>query len=219
MIEVVNAANSKDVLLALLRVLLSGFSDSDKDRKASEREKRKNTTIAHCSHLVDALFEHLLKLEESCHHDRNDFSKTLVAVVRTIGVFAEVTPLDVLRHINTLLPYIKADNGVSNAVECDIVSEVCDTIYACSAVMTTMEYREICDASVADDLLRITYHFGNSALSSSIRTLSFLAQHSEATDYCVFSKQLMKVAGTFYGYLVKNLNLTNNFTEVHVRFE
>ena len=219
MIEVVNAANSKDVLLALLRVLLSGFSDSDKDRKASEREKRKNTTIAHCSHLVDALFEHLLKLEESCHHDQNDFSKTLVAVVRTIGVFAEVTPLDVLRHINTLLPYIKADNGVSNAVECDIVSEVCDIIYACSAVMTTMEYREICDASVADDLLRITYHFGNSALSSSIRTLSFLAQHTEATDYCVFSKQLMKVAGTFYGYLFKNLNITNNFNEVHVSFE
>lgn len=211
MIEVVAAANSKDVLSSLLRDLLFGLADSDKDRKASEREKRKQNAIAHCSHLVDALFEHLLSLEETRSGDQDAFAHSLVAMIRTIGVFAEVAPTDVLRHIQTLLPYLKADNGVTNSIECDIVSEVCDTVYACSSIMSFMEYREMCESSVANDLIRITYRFGSSALSSSIRALSGLANHPEATEDSVFAKQLTKVAITFYGYLLKNLTLTNDF--------
>jgi cohesin loading factor subunit SCC2 len=215
MIEVVAAANSKDVLLSLLRDLLFGLTDSDKDRKASEREKRKQNAIAHCSHLVDALFEHLLSLEETRSGDQGVFTQTLVAMLRTIGVFAEVTPTYVLRHIQTLLPYLKADNGVTNSVECDIVSEVCDTVYACSSVMPFMEYRELCEASIAHDFISITYRFGSSALSSSIRALSGLANHPEATVDSVFAKQLKKVATTFYGYLLKNLTLMKDVVPVN----
>ena len=216
MVEVVSAAKSKDILSSLLHNLLFGLSDADKDRKASDREKRKKMATNHCSHLVDALFEYLLTLEECRSEDQGAFAQTLIALLRTIGVLAEVAPLDVLRHINTLLPYLKADNGVSDAVECDIVSEVCDTIFTCSSVLRAMEYREISMTSMANDFLSIIYRFGSTALNSSIKALSGLAHHAEATEDGVFVKQLLNVATTFYGYLVKTMDVTNNFAEVNV---
>lgn len=216
MVEVVSAAKSKDILSSLLHSLLFGLSDADKDRKVSEREKRKTMAINHCSHLVDALFEMLLTLEEYRSEDQGTFAQTLLALLRTISVLAEVAPLDVLRHISTFLPYLKADNSVTDAVECDIVSEVCDTIFTCSSVLSAIDYHEISRTSMANDFLCIIYRFGSTALNSSIKALSGLAHHTEATEGGVFVKQLLNVASTFYRYLVKTMDITNNFAEVNV---
>ena len=72
MVEVVRAAGSKDALTSLLKQLMCGLSDADKDRKVSERRKRNVALHAHCSVLVDALIEQLLVLEENrASHGKN----------------------------------------------------------------------------------------------------------------------------------------------------
>lgn len=214
MVEVVLSAGSKDMLTALLRDLLSGFSDTDKDRKASDRKKRRRSSSSHCAHLVDALIEHLLTLEEK-RGDVEVFGKKLVATIRTIGAIAEVSPHEVLRHVDTLLPYLKADNRISVSLECDVVSEVCDILYRACRIMSQGEVMQLAKGSLCDDVMRITYRFGSGALASAVRTLCELGNHAALGGDNAFRQKAMKLTTTFYGYLRKNANMTGDFSKTN----
>lgn len=215
MIEVVLSAGSKDVLTALLRDLLSGFSDADKDRRTSDRKKRKRNTSSHCAHLADALVEHLLTLEDNRGKDAIVFGKKLVANIRTISAIAEVSPQEVLRHVDTLLPYLKADNGIAMSLECDVVSEVCDIVYRVTRMMLQSQVVLLAKGPLSDDLVRITYRFGSSALASAVRTLCELGSHPALTKENAFRAKAMKLANTFYGYLFKSVNMTADFSKTN----
>ena len=200
MVEVVKAANTGDNLRSLLRELLSGVADADKDRKASERRKRKVIAQGHCAMLVDSLFEILLSVEEK------KSKLGLVSTIRTIRVFTDVSSPVVLRHLDTLLPYLKADNGVTLEEDAAIVGAICDILTRLSLVFDAELVENLGAGSLGDDLERITYKFGPSALSSAVRALCSLAHHKDAGEESPFRKKLLKLAKTFYNLLLKYLD-------------
>jgi cohesin loading factor subunit SCC2 len=206
MVEVVKAANTGDNLTSLLRELLSGVADADKDRKASERRKRKVIAQSHCAMLVDSLFEILLSVEERKSKLAENFGRELVSTIRTIRVFTDVSPPVVLRHLDTLLPYLKADNGVTSEQDAAIVGAICDILTRLSLVFDAELVKKLGTGSLGDDLERITYKFGRSALSSAVRALCSLAHHKDAGEESPFRKKLLKLATTFYNLLLKYLD-------------
>ena len=114
MVEVVKAAGTHEHLTILFRELLAGISDADKDRKASERKKQQKIAQGHSSMLVDAIVKILLTAEEkrSKSSSLSGFSSELVAITRMINVFSQVSPANLLKHVDTFLPYLKADNSL-----------------------------------------------------------------------------------------------------------
>ena len=217
MVDVVLAADSNDMLTALLKDLLSGFSDADRDRKASDRKKRKRSSSSHCGCLVDALVEHLLTLEENRGKDVECFGRKLVATIRTIGAIAQIAPNEVRRHVDTLLPYLKADNGIPTFQECNVVSEVCDIIYRGCRVMSKGEIKQLTKDSIGGDLVGVTYRLGSSALASAVRTLCELGSHPGLSENNPFRQQAAKLATTFYGYLHKSVILIEDFSKADKR--
>lgn len=215
MVEVVMAAESKEVLTALLKELMCEFSDSDKDRKASERQKRTIALRSQCAYLVDALMEQLLVLEENRTSLGNSFGKKIVALFRAIAVFGEIAPAEVLRHLDTITPYLKADNSVTHEQESQIVSEICELIFRLAPIMSSRDMLRLTDGAVIDDLVRVTYRFGSRPLSDAMRALAGLAKHTSATDG-VISKKLMKLVCTFYSHLLKNKQSELDFSKADV---
>jgi cohesin loading factor subunit SCC2 len=206
MVDVVKAANTGENLTSLLRELLSGVADADKNRKASERRQRKVIAQSHCAMLVDSLFEILLSVEERKSKLVENFGRELVSTIRTIRVFTDVSPPVVLRHLDTLLPYLKADNGVPLEEDAAIVGAICDILTRLSLIFDAELVEKLGTGSLGDDLERITYKFGPSALSSAVRALCSLAHHKDAGEESPFRKKLLKLATTFYSFLLKYLD-------------
>ena len=112
MVEVVKTANTEHDLTILFRELLSDTPDSDKTKKSSARKKRNGLAKNQIAMLVDCLFEKLLAVEEDNEKSTTEKGGDLISIFRTLKVFTDVSPLDVLRHLDTLLPYLKIDNGL-----------------------------------------------------------------------------------------------------------
>ena len=203
MVEVVKAAKSSENLTTLFRELLAGVSDTDKDRKASERQKRQQIAQDHCKMLVDALFEYLLSVEDKRQDLGGRVGEELVATIRTIGVFASVAPAVVLPHLDTLLPYLKGDNDVSQEDEPAIVMSSCDTLYRLSSVFDDEAVRQVSEGSVADDLVKIAYNYGMTVLGSAVRALCSLAHHPSSGEGSPFRNNLMKLANKCFNVLVR----------------
>jgi hypothetical protein len=204
MVEVVKAADTGENLTALFRELLSGVSDADKDRKSSERRKRQVLAQNHCAMLVDALFEILLSVEEKRSRVTSGVGQELVAILRTVRVFTDVSPVNVLKHLDTLLPYLQADNGLRVKEEAVIVGSLCDALSRLATVFEKEDVERLGTLSLADDLVKITYKFGREALSSAVRALCSLAHHKGADEESPFRTKLLKLAQTFYEYLFKH---------------
>lgn len=203
MVEVVKQANTGENLTALFRELLSGVSDADKNRKSSERRKRKAAAKKQCSMLVDSLFEILLSVEEKRAENPTSFVKEIVAIMRTIRVFTAVSPLAVLEHLDTLLPYFKADNDFRDADEEVILSSLCDSLSKMATVFQKEDIERLGTLSLADDLVAITLRYGPEALSSAVRALCSLAHHQFADERSPFRTKLLGLAQLFYKYLFK----------------
>lgn len=203
MVEVVKAAKSSDNLTTLFRELLAGVSDTDKDRKASERLKRQQIAQDHCQMLVDALFEHLLFVEDRRKELGDKVGEELVATIQTIGVFAYVAPPVVLPHLDTLLPYLKGDNDVSMVDESVIVMSSCDTLYRLTAVFDDQAIRKVSEGSLADDLVKIAYSYGMVVLGSAARALCSLAHHPSVDEGSPFRRKLMKLANKCFNVLAR----------------
>jgi len=202
MVEVVKAADTGENLTLLFRELLSGASDADKTQR--QRKKRKGLAQGHFSMLVDALFEILLSVEE--HRDRfsSGVGKELVAIMRTIEVFADVSPPDVLKHLDTLMPYLKADNGLRMTDEALIISSLCKALARLALIFDKNDVDKLKGLSFADDLIKITYRFGRESLSAAIQVLCAVANHHSTSDSSPFRTKLLKLAQTFFDYLLRH---------------
>jgi cohesin loading factor subunit SCC2 len=216
MVEVVKAADTGEHLTILFRDLLAGESDADKGRKTSARRKRRTLAEGHCSMLVDAIFEILLRVEENRSNAQGATSKDVVAVIRTIGVFTNISPNDVHGHLDTLLPYLKADNGIPFNQEAVVVASLCDAVARVAPVLSKDELDELSTTSLAGDLVKITYKFGREALSSAVRALSALAYHRESSENSPYRANTLSLAKTFYGYLLKHRD-EEDFASMKVR--
>lgn len=215
MVEVVKTADSGEHLMILFRELLEGESDSEKGRKTSTRRKKRTLDDGHRSLLVDSLFEILLRVEENRAAGEGATANDVVAVMRTICVFTNISPADVHRHLDTLLPYLKADNGMAFDQEAVVVAASCDVVARVAPILSNDEVDELSTTSLATDLINITYRFGREALTSSIRALCALAHHS-VSEQSPFRSKILNVAKTFYGYLLKHRD-EEDFASMKVR--
>ena len=206
MVEVVRSGGSSANLEALLRTLLTASSDSN------ARKIWKPVDTSQCDKLVDSLFEHLLTIEEQNADRRSTLGKDLVAVLQTISIFSGSYPKSVYRHLSTILPFLKADNGVTMEDETLVVSAACDILSNVSTIFDRNDIERLSESSVAKDLQMITYKFGACALSAAVRALSCLAHHRHAVEAGGFAKKLLGMAQTFYSYLVKQ-RCTKDFSE------
>jgi cohesin loading factor subunit SCC2 len=170
--------------------------------------------------LVSALFEALVSLEERRSIKSQEYDgKNLAAALQTIEVFAKLAPSRIFPHVDVLLPYLKADNGVPMEDESIIVGAVCDILFRLvspiSVVRDQAVYQErysyfdplAISNTVANDLVQISYKFGASALNSAVRVLVMLANlhfHDEDNP-CV--KACLTLARTFYSYLYKKASI------------
>lgn len=189
--------------------------------------------------LVDSLFELLITIEERrpceasnlkiVHVAEQSVGQNIAATLQTIDIFARIAPMSILQHIDTLLPYLKADNGVSVEEESVIVCATCDILYRITTTLslstpandneTQQTKRSLLSAvagrlgsseAVANDIVQITYKFGSTTLNSAIRTLSVLASiHStdkKSPDYDTESSDFS--GGNVFGSKLLNLGRT-----------
>lgn len=129
----------QDWLVQMLRSMLHDGSDSTKLSSSSggattfsdrQIKLRRASARAHCQQLVDCLMELLLQAEEAMHRYRSSvdvntksdsgtsrsgrcLSDQIVAIFVTLSAFCEAHPPYVIRHLRTLLPYLKGDNHLS----------------------------------------------------------------------------------------------------------
>jgi cohesin loading factor subunit SCC2 len=215
MMEVVRAAGTGANLECLLKKLLSGGVGSDSERKQVERQKRQELGRKQCEQLVDSLFELLVVIDEQ-RNIREHVGKDIAATLTTIAVFANVAPLPTLKHLDTVLPYLKADNGVSKDDEVSIVCATCDVVFQISPVFDNRIITRLAGTSLAKDLSDVTYKFPPVALACAIRTFASLANHPiEGADESVFALKLLAVAQTFYGFAVKHSSI-KDFSSTNV---
>ena len=214
MVAAVKIAGTNENLGNFMRELLCNVNDSDKGKKAVERIRRQKVAEKQCFNLVDSLFELLLATEEK-RGRQNGSGADLVALIRTIGVFAEVSTGAVLRHLETILPYLKADNGLPAADESSVASAASDIVFRVSPMLDKTELERMSQGTVGEDLVKITYKHGSGALFSAVRALCALAHHPDAGEENSFGKKLMALATTFYAYLLKK-GESDDFSDARV---
>jgi len=216
MMEVVRAAGSSENLEILLAKLLHGTTDADKGRKKLERKKWEALARKHCDQIVKSLFELLISVEEQ-RGSRPHVGLDIAATLQTIGIFSELSSSSVLQNVQTLLPYLKADNNVPADEEASIVGAACDIIYRLANARGQETAEQIGTAVVADDLVRITYKFRTRILESAIRALSSIAlgQLKGGQGTSLFYTKLIGLVRTFYDFLYKKSSI-KDFSKVKV---
>ena len=212
MVEVVKVSGSNEVLSTLVKGLLFGFAEGDKDKKNVERKSRQEDARNQCNLLVKALIELLLSFEETRAHKEDD-GKELVAILATLGVFSQTYPELLVPHVDTLIPYLKGDNGAKR-YEAAVVSQVSSMISVVSAHFSSGELSRLTNGELPNDLVNICYKFPSDAVTSAVEALAKLANHPDATSDSIQAKKLFKLATQFYSYLVKTKDVTNDFSSM-----
>ena len=212
MVEVVKVSGSETYLTSLVRGLLFGFNEGDKDKKTAERKRRQEDSRNQCNSLVLALVELLLSFEETREHKEED-GKELVALLATLSVFSQAYPELLVPHIDTLVPYLKGDNGAKK-YEPFIVSTVSNIVSLSSSHFSSAELARLTGGGLPADLVNITYKFPPSAVSSAVEALAKLANHPDANAGSIQEKKLFTMAVQFYSYLLKNKDKTDDFAKL-----
>ena len=212
MVEVVRVSGSSEVLSTLVKGLLFGFAEGDKDKKNVERKKRHEDSHSQCNLLVKALIELLLSFEDTRDHKEDD-GKQLVAILATLGVFSQTFPELIVPHVDTLVPYLKGDNGVKR-YEAAVVSQVSSMISGASSHFSSGELSRLTSGELPNDLVNICYKFPSEAVTAAVEALAKLANHPDATSDSIQIKKLLKLATQFYSYLLKTKDVTNDFSSM-----
>jgi len=215
-VEVVKVSGSAEFLTSLVKGLLFGFNEGDKNKKNAERMRRQVDSRNQCNSLVLALVELLLSFEESRAHTEED-GKELVALLSTLSVFSQAYPELLVPHVDTLVPYLKGDNGAKK-YETLIVSTVSSIVSLSSGHFSSAELARLTRGELPTDLVNIAYKFPPSAVSSAVEALSNLANHPDASTGSIQEKKLFNMAVKFYTYLLKNKNKTKNFSTMKKAF-
>eukprot|EP00584_Thalassiosira_punctigera_P002031 CAMPEP_0172528242 /NCGR_PEP_ID=MMETSP1067-20121228/2692_1 /TAXON_ID=265564 ORGANISM="Thalassiosira punctigera, Strain Tpunct2005C2" /NCGR_SAMPLE_ID=MMETSP1067 /ASSEMBLY_ACC=CAM_ASM_000444 /LENGTH=1791 /DNA_ID=CAMNT_0013312123 /DNA_START=38 /DNA_END=5413 /DNA_ORIENTATION=+ len=212
MVEVVKVSGSPEFLTSLVKGLLFGFNEGDKNKKNAERKRRQVDSCNQCNSLVLALVELLLSFEEGRTHGEED-GKELVALLSTLSVFSQSYPELLVPHVDTLVPYLKGDNGAKK-YETVIVGTVSSIVSLSSSHFSSAELARLTGGELPSDLVNIAYKFPPSAVSSAVEALAKLANHPDASAGNVQEKKLFNMAVQFYSYLLKNKGKTKDFSKL-----
>jgi cohesin loading factor subunit SCC2 len=218
LMEVVRAGIAGNSLETVLIKLLKGESGclDTSGRKVSETAKGFELDGKQCSQIVDSLCELLVVIDEQRDirpHIGRDISSTL----KTLAMFSTISPNSLLKHFDSILPYLKADNGVSMDDESGIICALCDILYRLAPLLDHQIITGQTSMSIAKDLTKISYKFGPSVLISSIRAFSGLANQSSKIGQSIFAEKLLTLVKTFYGYAMKK-NDIDDFASTNVSF-
>ena len=202
MVEVVGCSNGKsDTLAKLVKELLFGFGEGQSKGGAAARKKRHEAAQSHCTKIVSALIELILTFEEErAELDKETAGKKLVALLATLEVFAESSPALLIEHIDTILPYLKGENGVSRDSEAAIAASVSKIISRCSQHLNTVDVERL-SGVIVEDLSKVINRLGSNAMSAAIEALSKLAAHPDAGT--LPETKLLALAKTFYAFLYR----------------
>lgn len=201
MVEVVKVSGSPEILTSLVKGLLFGFNEGDKDKKVAERKRRQEDARNQCSSLVSSVIELLLAFEENREQNGDD-GKELVALLSTLSVFSESYPELLVPHIDTLVPYLKGDNSAKK-YESSIVSTVSNIVSHVSSHFSRAELNRLMAGELSTDLVQITYKFPDRAVSAAVEALCALTNHPDASQGSIQEKKLLKLSTQFYSYLLK----------------
>ncbi len=204
---------SSEYLAALVKEMLFGSSEGDKGK--SESKNKQIATQNLCSSIVSYLFEELIRFEEKrASLSSNDSAgPRLVALLSTIGVYAESSPSLVLKHVDTLLPYLKADNNVNKESEAAIVFNLCKILTRLVGNLSESDIQRLGSSDLPTDLMKITYNFDSKPTSAAVELLAKFATHSSDEDG-PFMTTLMKLAKIFYKLLVTLKDKATNFAKM-----
>ena len=202
MVEVVGCSNGKsDTLAKLVKELLFGFGEGQSKGGAAARKKRHEAAQSHCTKIVSALIELILTFEEErAELDKETAGKKLVALLATLEVFAESSPALLIEHIDTILPYLKGENGVSRDSEAAIAASVSKIISRCSQHLNSVDVERL-SGVIVEDLSKVINRLGSNAMSAAIEALSKLAAHPDAGT--LPETKLLALAKTFYAFLYR----------------
>jgi cohesin loading factor subunit SCC2 len=215
MMEVVRAGGTNEHLEALLHKLLDAKKDGNEGQKKSLRRKGQARGGKQIENLVNSLFELLLAIEEQRTARGPCIGKDIAATLQVIVTFAEISPNMVLTHVDTLLPYLKVDNGVAQDESAAIVGAACDVLYQLASTLGKGAASLLSSKAVGHDLRQVTYCLSADASESAIRAWSTIIQNQEGCHESAFAKELFKVAHAFYSYLYKSNNISD-FSTVDV---
>eukprot|EP00559_Dactyliosolen_fragilissimus_P006500 CAMPEP_0184859868 /NCGR_PEP_ID=MMETSP0580-20130426/4833_1 /TAXON_ID=1118495 /ORGANISM="Dactyliosolen fragilissimus" /LENGTH=1965 /DNA_ID=CAMNT_0027356725 /DNA_START=12 /DNA_END=5909 /DNA_ORIENTATION=+ len=220
MVEIIRASKSSDILAVFVKDVLFGLVEGNKKSKAVERRRRQCLANKQCSNIITCLMEQLLSFEErrSTHSISSTHAGSqLNAIISTLGVFAAASPVLLLHDIETLLPYLKADNEVSRSDEGLITMNVCKILSHVSECFTSTHMLRIGQGDVSEDLKKITYNFGSATMSAAIEALSKLA--SKDDNESNLHVKLLSLAKSFYTYLAKMKDAYDDFSKSEVRIK
>jgi cohesin loading factor subunit SCC2 len=213
MVDVIAVSTDTGFLENMVKELFLICEDHE-DSKMIKCSENKAIADYYCSNLVAALFEELLQFEEQrCRNARRDGDSRLVSIMVTIGIFCEAVPGLLAPHIDTLLPYLKADNLLSLDDEAKILIIICRLIVKLvSSVLPLADVQRLVNGSVSDDLEKITHKFGSVASAAAVEALAVIASRTGSSGDQRAENNLMKLAATFYGYLYKVKDMTSDYS-------
>ena len=216
MMEVMQAGNVGSSLEAVLVKLLQGecCGVANIGRKQPETTKGFTTDGSECTDIVDSLCELLVVIDEQ-RDIRPNVGRDISATLKTLAMFATVSPVALLKHFDTILPYLKADNGVSLEDESVIICATCDILYRLAPVLDHQTMNRQTSISISKDMAKLSYKFGPAVLVSTIRAFSTLANQSSNLGHSAIADKLLSLAKTFYSYATKR-NDIDDFSTVNV---
>ncbi len=217
LVEVVSLLPSQQPLVKLVQEITSGQGDNSEGKKTSERKIDRNAAECYCASIVAFLIEELVAFEEKRGKDKlkkEIAGPRLVALFTTLHVFADAVPSLMLNHYDTLLHYLKADNGVEKKFESSIVLHVCKILCQVSNCLNENDFQFLGREDLSQDLVKVTYKFGRNTTAAAVETLTKLATHPHATRDSPLMKKMLELAQTFYSLLVKMKDVTDDFSQV-----
>jgi len=211
-IVIIDPARSHVYLGSMLQEMLYGTGEGDKGK--SETKKRQHNTQKYCSVLVSELFEELIRFEENrTSSDKKTAGPHLVALLSILRVFAESSPSLLLKHVDTLLPYLKADNSVSRESEAAIVFNVCKIFGQVSNHLSEGSIQKLGRSMLTQDLRKIIYGFDSKPTSAAVELLANFGSRSLSPNN-PFTTELMKIAKIFYSLLYSKKGKISDFAKL-----
>jgi non-SMC mitotic condensation complex subunit 1 len=215
MMEVMQSGNDSSILEAVLMKLLKGGNAlGNAGRTQTESIEGLELNGKQCTEIVDSLCELLVVIDEQ-RAIRSNVGRDISSTLKTLTIFATVSPVSLLKHFDTILPYLKADNGVSVEDESGILCATCDILYRLAPILDQQTINRQTSISIAKDMTKLSYKFGPAVLVSTMRAFSTLANQSSNLGQPVFADKLLSLAKTFYGYAMKR-NDIDDFSSLNV---
>ena len=142
MVDLAAMEQAGDWMVSLLRELLHGAAEGDDT--TARLQQRRGASFRHCEQIVSSLIDLLLCTEEQQPEMmrllelRHKDSRTQAAnIIRTIALFVQAHPPFIARHLATLLPYLKQDNGYTREQNALIKLKVTDILTSAACLDST----------------------------------------------------------------------------------